>query len=201
MTEQEMINVLVEAKNGNQLSFERLINHFKKYIYKLTHVFFIAGGDIDDVIQHGYIGVYRAVKSYDSNKNTACSPFIKMCIRREVQTAVKYGTRVKHSLLNDSQRFECEVSNEKAGIILADVLPDEIIIEDEYINKEKYRLLYKAIDSMTQIQRQCMQLHMRGYKVDDISKILNLNYKQVDNAIFRSKRYLKNNASLRSVMQ
>lgn len=200
MTEQEMINVLVESKNGNQESFEILINYFKKYIYKLAHVFFIAGGDMDDVIQHGYIGVYKAVHSYDGNKNTACSPFIKMCIRREVQTAVRNGTRLKHSFLNESQRFECEVNNENTGIILADVIPDERIIEDDYINKERYGLLYKAIDSMTQIQRQCIQLHVRGYKVDDISKILNLNYKQVDNAIFRSKRYLKKNVSLLSAM-
>lgn len=192
MTDSEILSIVIEIKNGNELGFEKLINYFKPYIYKVSNSIYIKGADINDIIQHGYIGLWRGIKYFDKDKVSKIDAFFKMCIKREIYTAITLGDRKKYSFLNNSVSLDCGQYDSNDDSKLIDVIIGvDYSAEDEVISKfEEYNLqrcILSEINKSSQLERKCMSLYMKEFKQSEICKCLNLSAKQVDNAITRVK--------------
>ena len=192
MEEKNLINIIEKAKKGEEESFEVLFLKYKNYIDRISFSKFIKGLGRDDVIQHGYIGLWNAVKYFDKDKVVKLDSFIKLCIKREIYTAINTADRKKHTVFNNAFSVEKRICENSDGLKLKDVIlgisasPEEEVIENESEN-----LINIKLDRLPKMQSECMRLYIKGFKQSEICKILNLKSKQVDNALNRAKKNLK----------
>ena len=192
MEEKNLINIIEKAKKGEEESFEVLFLKYKNYIDRISFSKFIKGLGRDDVIQHGYIGLWNAVKYFDKDKVVKLDSFIKLCIKREIYTAINTADRKKHTVFNNAFSVEKRICENSDDLKLKDVIlgisasPEEEVIENESEN-----LINIKLDRLPKMQSECMRLYIKGFKQSEICKILNLKSKQVDNALNRAKKNLK----------
>ena len=88
------------ARSGNERSLETLLNRYRHYARAKARTYFLAGADREDIVQEGMIGLFKAVRDFDIQKNTAFRAFAELCITRQIITAIKTATRQKHIPLN-----------------------------------------------------------------------------------------------------
>ena len=194
MENKDLIELIEKAKNGENHSFELLCFRYKKYINVMSRNNFINGADKDDVIQNGYIGLWRGIKTFNKNKVTNIDAFLKMCVRREVYTAMTTANRKKYLYLNDSKSIDAMVYQDSGkdlnsvnAILGTDKSAEEqVILKDEECNFKKniIALTFK----LSEIERKCIMLYLKGFKQREIAQYLNLNARQVDNALLRAKK-------------
>lgn len=199
MNELELLNIIEHHKDGDKEAFNILLNMYDGYIKKISYDFYLNFGDRNDIIQHGYIGLWKGLKYLNTDKTTCISVFLKMCIRREIYTAIKLQDRLKHRIMNKSKSIEETAYNDKYGgkttigelAINVDFSAEHYVIEKE--EEETVNNQIKAyINRMPKMQKRCIQLYLKGFKQSEICKITNLKKKQVDNALTRAKYTLKN---------
>ena len=93
------------AKKQDHEAQEYLIRKYLPYVYEKSKNYFLIGGSKEDIVQEGLIGILKAINSYDYNKNDHFAPFVDLCIRRQILTAINKATRKKHSPLNSYISF------------------------------------------------------------------------------------------------
>ena len=155
---------------------------------------FINGADKDDVIQNGYIGLWRGIKTFNKNKVTNIDAFLKMCVKREVYTSMTTANRKKYLYLNDSKSIDAMVYQDSGkdlnsvnAILGTDKSAEEqVILKDEECNFKKY--IIALTFKLSEIERKCIMLYLKGFKQREIAQYLNLNVRQVDNALLRAKK-------------
>ena len=86
LTDEEL---LVKIKNGEDLAENELFDRYKDLVVKISRGYFIVGGDIEDLVQEGMIGLYKAIKGYNGHKETSFKTFALLCIKHQIQTAIK----------------------------------------------------------------------------------------------------------------
>ena len=191
---------LVEiSATDNHLAAELLVERYKNLVRSIARTYFIAGADYDDIIQEGMIGLFKAIKCYDLNKDSSFRTFADMCIKRQIITAVKASTRQKHIPLNssvsfDKQAFEAENGKESYDFIDAGngQNPEELFIKEEELKtmREKIDLL------LSDFERSVLKLYLSGRSYQDIGKIVGKSGKSIDNALQRVKRKLDDTVAI-----
>src|ERR671914_869023 len=88
------------ARAGNEAALEGLLNRYRHYARAKARTYFLAGADREDIVQEGMIGLFKAIRDFDIEKNTAFRAFAELCITRQIITAIKTATRQKHIPLN-----------------------------------------------------------------------------------------------------
>src|SRR6266542_4141957 len=117
--------LVVRARNGDEVALDALIRRYTRFVRLKASSYFLAGGDPEDLIQEGLIGLYKAVRDFRHDKETSFRSFAELCVTRQIITAIKTATRFKHSPLNTYISF----SNTPAGqdsdsdVTLGDALP------------------------------------------------------------------------------
>lgn len=200
MESQDLIKLIENAKNGENHSFELLCFRYQKYINVMSRNNFINGADTDDIIQNGYIGLWRGIKSFNENKVTNIDAFFKMCIKREIYTAMTTANRKKHLYLSDSKSIDAMVYEDSGkNLNFADAIlgtdksaEDQVILKIEERDLEKY--IIASTFKLSSIERKCIMLLIKGFKQREIAQHLNLNKKQVDNALTRGKKQFREKA-------
>ena len=200
MGEAELIKIIDKASSGDNNSFEVLCNRYKSYIRNLSFEVFIQGSDYEDIIQYGYIGLWKGVKSFNKDKVTNVDSFMRICAKRYIYTAIKHADTKKCSPLNKAKSFEGILGQSKSGqdkdLKLIDIIGTAKSSEEEALfNIEQKNLkirLNSAFRSLSDIERKCISLYVEGLKQREICKLLDLKQKQVDNALSRAKRVIKN---------
>ena len=115
MGEAELIKIIDKASSGDNNSFEVLCNRYKSYIRNLSFEVFIQGSDYEDIIQYGYIGLWKGVKSFNKYKVTNVDSFMRICVKRYIYTAIKHADTKKYSPLNKAKSFEGILGQSKSG--------------------------------------------------------------------------------------
>lgn len=182
------------AQDGDNSALEYLINTYKNIVRLRARKFFLIGGDYEDLIQEGTIGLFKAIRDYNPAKNTSFTTFAELCIRRQLYTAIKSANRKKHLLLNDSLSLDFsaeENDNKNQSDIYADqsiMSPDEIMESEEKLNE-----INKIIDTMlSPLEKTAIEMYLDGKNYREIAKIINKEEKSVDNALNRAKNKLRN---------
>ncbi len=195
LSDEELIKMYNE---GDESACDELLFRYKNLVRKKAKAMFIAGGDSDDLIQEGMIGLYKAIRDYEDDKQASFMTFASMCINRQMCTAVTRANRQKHSPLNTYVSFYAPISgndDELGDVTLSDVLiseknqnPEELFIGRETADSMETRL-YEALSDF---ERQVAGYYMQGEGYVEIAARLGKSPKSIDNALQRIKSKLSN---------
>lgn len=186
---------LVEnIKNGDEKSENELFARYKDLVTKISRGYFIVGGDLEDLVQEGMIGLYKAINGYSGHKETSFKTFAIICIKHQIQTAIKRANTNKNKPLSSAISFQ-SFTNGKTTESL-DFLPVELILDstpaEKVIDKENYEGLKTIIkNSLSEMERKVLRLYLQGYSYKEISNTLKISHKSIDNSLTRIKTKLK----------
>lgn len=193
MSDEDLIDVI---KSGDKLALEFLIDKYKELVNMKVSKFFMVGAEKEDIIQEGLIGLFKAVKSYNPDKQNSFKTFANLCIERQLITAIKTSNRQKHMPLNsylslNTAAYENDEESDLLEVFDAHKIEDplETITKQEY-----YKTVEKAIDkSLSDFEKQVLNRYMQGESYIQIAQKLDTPVKSVDNAIQRiRKKAIKN---------
>ncbi len=186
---------LVElVKQGNEAAETELFSRYKYLVTKICRGYFIVGGDIEDLIQEGMIGLYKAIKSFSPAKDSSFKTFASVCIKHQVQVAIKSANTNKNRPLSSAisfQNFQNDQTNSNF-----DYLPVELVLEttpaEKVIDKENYNNLKLLIKStLSKNEYKVLSLYLQGYSYKEISQKLAITKKSIDNSLTRIKTKLR----------
>jgi len=182
-------------KEGSEIAIDFLFDKYKNLVRKKAKAMFIVGGDNDDLIQEGMIGLYKAIRDYDESKDASFRTFSSMCINRQMCTAVTTSNRKKHSPLNEYISLDMPVKSEKAeeSTRLSDMLYSAVEQNPEelFIDKESTDFIESKIGNvLSTYERQVLLLQMEGLDYVKIADKLGKTAKSVDNALQRIRNKL-----------
>ena len=178
-------NLIEKARAGNASALDTLMHRYKPLVKARAKDYFLVGGDLEDLIQEGMIGLYKAVLDFDPSKNAKFSTFASLCVTRQIQTAIKAANRQKHLPLNSSLSLQSDALAETQNI------PDHRLVnpEDLLLRLEAYRNLDAFIqENLSQLEQDVLMHHVDGKTYMEIAGLLEKNAKTVDNALQRIKR-------------
>ena len=181
---------------GNEQAIEYIFERYKYIVRKKAKAMFLAGGDSDDLIQEGMIGLYKAVRDYDKKKDASFMTFAGMCINRQILNAVTASNRKKNTPLNTYVSFDEPVNPEDdSQVKLVDVLksdkeqnPERLFIDQENaesLEDKLYSVLSDFEKNVLEFEEQVLQRFIQGESYEVIAKKLDTPVKSIDNAIQR----------------
>ena len=189
MTDENLINEAVN--NQNNAALECLIGRYKDIVSMKANKFFMIGSEKEDILQEGYIGLYKAVKSFDKQKQNSFKTFATICIERQLITAVKNSNRQKHIPLNSSVSLNASAyeEDENGETTVMEVLdankqsedPLDIITKREYIDAVEKNIN----NNLSDFEKDVLNLYKNGYSYVNIAEKLKTKVKSVDTAIQR----------------
>jgi len=190
MTDEQL---LCDYKNGNQEIMDYLMVKYKSMVRKKARAMYLLGGENEDLIQEGMIGLFKAVTSYQEEKNTSFSTFAYLCVQRQIYTTITAFNRKKHIPLNTAISL-FEQKNQEEELSLDEILetPEETP-EEMMLRKEELNDYYKMLDqNLSKFEKQVMYHYLNGETYATIAKKLGKSDKSIDNAIQRIRRKIRN---------
>ena len=184
LTDEELWSL---AHRGDPEAEEQLVKRYAVTVRVCARPYFLAGGDSEDLIQEGMLGLLSAVRHFDPGRDVTFKTYAEHCIVARLMTAVRTASRFKHRPLNDSISFESPEFNEKQ-ILSASHLrdPEELVITRE-LTEEVYSAL---IEKLSALERAVLDLYLEGVSYSDIAARTGKSVKSVDNAVQRIRRKL-----------
>lgn len=195
LTDEEII---AQIKLGDEKALTYLLDKYKELVNIKVGKYFLVGGEKEDVIQEGMIGLYKAIKNFDKNKQNTFKTFANMCIERQLITAIKTSNRQKHMPLNSylSLNTAAYDNNEENSVELIDTFNSNTVEDplETIMKKEYYRQVQENIEkSLSKFEKQVLDRFIKGESYNIIAQKLNSPVKSVDNAIQRiRKKAIKN---------
>ena len=187
-TDEELTEI---AKNGDKEALEYLLKKYKELVDMKVGKFFIIGAEREDIVQEGMIGLYKAVKSYNHEKESSFKSFANMCIERQLITAIKTSNRQKHIPLNSSISLNANAYDDNNNEELLDKLDMQVLEDplDTITKKEYYKIIGTKIDeNLSTFEKQVLNRFAKGESYVQIAKQLDAPIKSVDNAIQRIRK-------------
>ena len=180
-----------KAQQGDADAEEYLIRKYKNVARGKAHIYFIIGADNEDIVQEGMIGVFKAIKSYNEEKQTSFHTFAEVCINRQILTAIKAAQRQKHSPLNNSISLNGLIADQENHTV------EETLSADNYADPEAIYILKEDMDNLeksspfSEMELRVLNEYMNGLSYNEIAQIMGKTPKSIDNAIQRTKRKLE----------
>jgi len=169
------------AREGNADALEQLLSRYKPLVKAKAAAYFISGGDRDDLIQEGMIGLYKAVLDYSPQKTAAFSAFASLCVNRQIQTAVKAAARQKHAPLNASLTLE---TAEAEATPQPGANPEALLISRESSDG----IAHFIRENLSALEHDVLMLYMEGLSHTQIAARIKKTAKSVDNTLQRVRR-------------
>lgn len=192
ITDEELIDRL---RSGEERIMDYICDKYKNLVRSKAKSMFILGGDSEDLIQEGMIGLFKAVRDYDSGRDASFYTFADLCISRQMYTAVQASQRQKHIPLNTYiSLYGNTMAEDKEEPSLLEALPDptELNPEEMFLDKERVAYLEKIIENeLSSFEKQVLDLYMTGMSYTQIAKVLGRDEKSTDNALQRLKSKIK----------
>lgn len=192
MSDEEVV-VLVQ-KDRNELAMAHLVNKYKNFVRSKARSYFLVGADRDDIIQEGMIGLYKATRDFDYERQASFRAFAELCVTRQIITAIKTATRQKHMPLNSYISLNKPVYTEESERTLMDMIanvrvsdPEEIIItREEFADIEK-NMTYL----LSELEWHVLLSYLDGKSYQEMAGETDRSIKSIDNALQRVKRKLE----------
>ena len=182
------------SREGDEAASSELMSRYKAVVRNRASSYFMAGADQEDLIQEGMIGVFKAIRDYDEKKGASFRTFAELCIQRQIISAVKGASRMKHAPLNESVSLNRPVSDGDDGAgPLEELLADEIDTNPEkmLLLREDMSYISQNIDDiLSTLELQVWKMYVNGCSYREIAEKLDKTSKGVDSAIQRAKKKL-----------
>lgn len=194
MTDEQLIGKLHE---GESAITDYLMDKYKYLVRKKAKAMYLFGGENDDLIQEGMIGLFKAVRDYDISQDTSFYSFADLCIARQMYTAIKLSQRQKHIPLNSyvslyEQKMDLDEEKQPPLIELLrterDNNPEELFLDKEYFAMVEQELKSRLSD----LESRVLHLHLLGEDYQSIARLLDKSPKSIDNALQRIKNKMSN---------
>jgi RNA polymerase sporulation-specific sigma factor len=204
--ELEDLQLVIRARNGDTRSMDVLIRRYTGFVRLKASSYFLAGGDSEDLIQEGLIGLYKAVRDFRSDKETSFRSFAELCITRQIITAIKTATRYKHAPLNTYVSFsQTPAGQESEGdCTLGDALPGPSVDEPSVCvisTEELQSLVFCLGTGLSKLEADALRLYLEGSSYEEMAERLGVDTKTIDNALQRVKRKILQHQASRQVLQ
>ena len=193
MTDSDLISLV---KSGNKHALNFLLNKYKDLVNIKVGKYFILGAEREDSVQEGMIGLYKAIRDFDEEKQNSFKTFANLCIERQLITAIKTSNRQKHMPLNSYLSLNNSAYEEDEGMPLMETLNSKFIEDplDTITKKEYYKTIEDAIDkSLSDFEKQVLKRYIQGESYVSIAEKLNTPVKSIDNAIQRIRKKASKN--------
>ncbi|MCB0880209.1 MAG: RNA polymerase sporulation sigma factor SigH, partial [Thermoleophilia bacterium] len=190
LDEQRLVD---RARRGDTKALDLLIKRYVGFVRMKASSYFIAGGDADDLLQEGLIGLYKAVRDYRRDKEASFRSFAELCITRQIITAIKTATRNKHAPLNQYVSFSHTPAGRDVEVdcTIGESLPGSEV-EDPAVQIVSTQELRSLVDHMTTrlspLEAQALTGYLEGRSYEQIAEQCGCDPKTVDNALQRVKR-------------
>jgi RNA polymerase sporulation-specific sigma factor len=198
-------DLVLAARAGDEGAMRSILDRYRSFARAKARLYYVAGGDRDDVVQEGMIGLFKAVRDFDENAGASFRAFADLCITRQVLTAVKAASRNKHAPLNTSLSLSRPVLGDEEGErSLADLLsaPPQIDPAEQVMSAERIRNLQRHVDeALSDLEVDVLRLHVDGRSYAEIAATVQRQTKAVDNALQRVKRKLEAHLRAREVAE
>ncbi len=189
--ENELIRL---AQNDDSNAINLIINEYRKIVRAKSRTFYLAGGDQEDLIQEGMIGLLNAVRDFDINKNIKFATFANLCITRQMLTAIKTANRDKNNILNNAYSLNKLLpSSTDEEFELLDIIEDSSIFtpEDIYISNEGVENIFNIIETnLSKFEKAVLTLFLDGETYITIAEHFEKDTKSIDNALQRIRKKL-----------
>lgn len=184
-------NLIIEAQKGKEDAVNSLLSEYKSLVNKISRSYFLIGGDMEDIVQEGMIGLYKAIINFSPTKHASFKTFASTCIKHQIQTAVKIASSERNMVLSSAMPIaeqKKQEDEEEIEILLPSSLPSP---DDEILERESIVELNKKIkNALSPLENKILSLYLQGYSYKEIAEIGNLNKKSIDNGLSRIKNKL-----------
>lgn len=193
------------AKSGNREAYEMVVKRYYGFVRLKASSYFLIGGDSEDLIQEGLLGLYKAIRDYRTDRESSFRNFAELCITRQIITAVKGSTRNKHIPLNQYVSFSATPggSDDDGDQTLGEMLPGSHVHDPvvQVISTEEINSLVDCLQaSLSELESDVLRLYMDGYSYEQVGERLGCEAKTVDNALQRVKRKVGTHLDERNVV-
>lgn len=190
-------DIIRRIQEGDKPGIDYLMEKYKYLVRSKAKTLFLIGGDKDDLIQEGMIGLYKAIRDYQNDKDNSFFNFADLCVSRQIYSAIKASNRKKNIPLNNyislyapafENNGEESEKEELVDIIFQDKgsNPEELVIDKENTSMIEYELVRR----LSNLEKQVLSLYMQDLKYTQIADALGKEPKTIDNALTRIKKKL-----------
>ena len=202
--ELEDLQLVLRARNDDGSALDALIRRYTGFVRLKASSYFLAGGESDDLIQEGLIGLYKAVRDFRPDKETSFRSFAELCITRQIITAIKTATRYKHAPLNTYVSFSQTPAGQDDGeCTLGDALPGPGVHDPAVCvisTEELQSLVFCLGTGLSPLEADALKLYLEGNSYDEMADQLGCDTKTIDNALQRVKRKVLQHQKGRQVL-
>ncbi|MGN1158208.1 MAG: sigma-70 family RNA polymerase sigma factor [Agathobacter sp.] len=187
-TDEELIRML---RGGQTDITDYLMEKYKPLVRKKTNAMYLIGGETEDLIQEGMIGLFKAMRDYKEDKETSFFSFADLCISRQLYSALEASNRKKHMPLNTYVSFSTEEGDD--GVNLEQMVteqtisPEQMLIEQE--GKEEF--FHRLQENLSAMEKTVLYLYLEGNSYTKIAEILSKPPKSIDNTLQRIRGKIK----------
>lgn len=189
MSDEEVVAL---CQTGNEDALNHIIARYRNFVYSKANTYFLAGAEKDDVVQEGMIGLYKAVKEFDSKNISSFKHFAGVCISRQILTAIKAATRKKHLPLNsyislyESNGDVDQEEPQSSFVNDREQNPEEIVIGQE----SQSMIEYKINKALSKLELQVFMYYIEGLSYTEIATLVGKSVKSINNALCRIRKKL-----------
>ena len=188
--DEKLISII---KNGDKKAQDYILDKYKPLVKAKSRAYFLIGADREDIIQEGMIGLYKAIRDFQIDKNTSFRAFAELCVNRQIITAIKAATRQKHIPLNSYVSLNKPVFDEENHMFM-DFLKDEENANPEMLligQENKNFIEYRINQTLSEFESTILYYYLKGKTYFEISQIIDKSEKSVDNALQRIKKKIE----------
>jgi RNA polymerase sporulation-specific sigma factor len=203
--ELEDLQLVIRSRNGDGAALDLLIRRYTGFVRLKASSYFLAGGDGEDLVQEGLIGLYKAVRDFRADKETSFRSFAELCITRQIITAIKTATRFKHAPLNTYVSFSHTPAGQESegDCTLGDALPGPGVNDPSVCvisTEELQSLVFCLGTGLSRLESDALRLYLEGLSYEEMASELGCDTKTIDNALQRVKRKILTHQKSRQVL-
>ncbi len=193
MPDEQLIHKLRE---GETAIMDYIISKYKYVVIRAAKAMYLLGGENDDLIQEGMIGLFKAIRDYDINQEVSFYSFAELCISRQMYTAIKLSQRQKHMPLNSYISLydikSAESEDKRSPLIEQLETETNNNPEELFLDKERMLMLVSELNQrLSDMERRVLHLHLQGEDYRTIAELLDKSPKSIDNALQRIRQKMR----------
>lgn len=184
---------IIEAyRGGEESAIDFICQKYKPLVLKKARSMYLAGGETDDLIQEGMVGLFKAIRDFVPEKQVTFYHFAQLCIARQIQKAVEASNRKKNQPLNayisisDAEQSD-ETWSQELVQSMAPVNPEQLLIDTENVRQTRELVM----NSLSPLEKEVLELYLQGYDYRSIARMLDRPDKGIDNALQRIRQKVK----------
>ncbi len=176
------------SQAGDDGALDFLLSKYSSVVHRIAGRYFLIGAEVEDLVQEGMIGLFKAARDYSPDKNAAFRSFAELCVTRQILTAIKSASRQKHAPLNSYVSLDKPVFDDDSDVTLMDTLGRDTTLnpEDIVINREKFDAIGDRMSKfLSKLECKVLLYYLRGESYTTIAQRLGKDAKAIDNALQR----------------